>query len=245
MFIIKPYIFNSFPEIVSGVSTKSGLHRHPPYYFNLSFNVNDDIKNVEENRNAFLKSLGIDSKQVAFQNQVHSDIISIVESPGNCGESDALITSCPDVALAVTIADCTPVLIYDKRNKIIAAVHSGWRGAASQIVTKTLMKMNQIFKSDCRDLVAYLGPSISGNNYEVGKDVADLFDKNYILKSGNKTMLDVQAINYNLMIEFGVPENNIQKSCLCTFQFKDLLHSYRRDGDSSGRSLAVIMMRNY
>lgn len=244
MFIIKPHIFDSFPEIVAGVSSKSGLNRNPPYYFNMSFNVNDDKDIVKENRQAFFNKLGIRQNEIAFQNQIHSDIISSVKTAGNCGNSDAMITQLPSLALSVTVADCTPVLIYDSQNRIIAAIHSGWKGAKNNIVFKTLVKMKEEFNSEAANLYAYLGPSISQSNYEIGKDVSDQFDKKYIATSGNRLLLDVPAVNYDQLIKFGIERNHIQKSDLCTFQLNDLLHSYRRDGINSGRSLAVIMMRN-
>lgn len=245
MFIIQPYIFNQFPRIVSGVSTRIGLNREVPYSFNLSLNVGDDIHNVLENRKAFFDRLGFIDNEIVFQNQIHSDIISVINSPGKCGESDALITSQSNLLLVLTIADCTPVLIYDAENHVIAAVHSGWHGAENQILKKTLLKMNNLFNSNGHNLYVYLGPSISQVNYEVGEEIAALFDKKFIINLKGKYFLDVASVNYNFLIDFGVKPNNIQKSVLCTYQMKDLLHSFRRDGDKSGRSMAVIAMRNF
>jgi YfiH family protein len=244
MFIIQPYIFNQFPRIVSGVSTSVGLKREAPYFFNLSLNVGDDREKVMENRRAFFDRIGFKENEIVFQNQVHSDIISIANSPGNCGKSDALICSKNNLLLVITIADCTPVLIYDAENKVIAAVHSGWRGAENKILIKTLLKMRDEFDSKGENLFVYLGPSISQINYEVGQEVASLFERRFILNLNEKFYLDVSSVNYDFLIDFGVKRNNIQRSVLCTYQMKDLLHSYRRDGNRSGRSLAVIAMRN-
>lgn len=243
MFIIQPYIFNQFPEIVSGVSTIIGLKREAPYFFNLSFNVGDNLGKVLENRIAFFDRIGFKENEIVFQNQVHSDTISNVNTSGNCGESDALICSKNNLLLVLTIADCTPVLIYDAENKVIAAVHSGWRGAENKILKKTMLKMRDEFNSKGENLFVYLGPSISQINYEVGKDVASLFEKRFILTLNEKFYLDVSSVNYDFLNDFGVKRNNIQKSGLCTYQMKELLHSYRRDGNRSGRLLAVIAMR--
>lgn len=245
MFIIQPYIFNQFPRIISAVSTRIGLNREIPYSFNLSVNVGDNLNNVLENRKAFFDWLGVGDNEIVFQNQVHSDIINVTNSPGNCGESDALITSQSNLLLVLTIADCTPILIYDTENHVIAAVHSGWRGAENQILKKTLLKMNNLFNSVSDNLYVYLGPSISQVNYEVGEEIAALFDKRFIVNEFGKYFLDVASVNYNILIDFGIKPNNIQKSVLCTYQMKDLLHSYRRDGIKSGRSMAVIAMRNF
>lgn len=243
MFLIKPYIFNSFHHITAVISTKAGVKSGDPYFFNMSLNINDEKDKVLENRKAFFNHLKFADDEIVFQNQIHSDILTVVNSSGNCGESDALITAQKNLLLVLTVADCTPILIYDAKNQVIAAVHSGWRGAENQILRKTLSRMNAEFDSKGENLYAYLGPSISQINYEVGKEVADLFDKKYVLHSKGRFLLDVASANYDMLIDFGVKPNNIQKSVLCTYQMKDLLHSYRRDGNKSGRAFAVIGMR--
>lgn len=244
MFIISPYIFHNYPQIVSGVSTMIGFAPDDTFRFNLSLNVEDDKDRVLLNREAFFNHLGFKIGEVVLQNQIHSDIVTVVNSAGNCGESDALITTRKNLLLVLTIADCTPILIYDRVNKVIAAVHSGWRGAESQILHKALLRMKNEFNSVGENLIVYLGPSISQINYEVGSDVAVKFDEKYLLNINGKTYLDVAEVNYTALIEFGVKPVNIQKSVLCTFQMKDLLHSYRRDGSKSGRAFAVIGMRD-
>jgi hypothetical protein len=153
-----------------------------------------------------------------------------------------MITDQPGIGLAVNIADCVPVLLFDPVKKIIAGVHSGWRGTEKKILHKTLNKLLD-YKSIPENIVAYIGPSISRNIYEVGKEVAELFDKKYIDERENKLFLDVAGINYNILLESGVKKNNIQVSELCTFAMKDILHSYRRDGEKSGRSFALIAMK--
>lgn len=243
MFTIKPYIFNEFPRLKAAVSTIIGLEREAPFHFNLSLNVHDDEKRVMENRKYFFDELGFQDTEIAFQNQIHSDIIKIVDSPGNYGNSDAMITSKKNLLLVLTIADCTPVLIFDSGNELIAAVHSGWRGANCRILENTLTMMRDKFKCNGKDLIVYLGPSVSQINYEVGEEVAGIFDQKYIMNSNGKKFLDVASVNYDMLIDFGVKPNNIQRSVLCTYQMKDLFHSYRRDGILSGRSFAVIGMK--
>lgn len=240
--IIKPKIFNSYPEIISGVSTKIGYGRVEPFFFNLSFQAGDFDKKVEENRKIFFDSLNLNKDKVAFQNQIHSDKISHTQLPGNCGDSDAMITNKPGLALAVGVADCTPILIYDKDKKIIAAVHSGWRGTYQKILLKTISKLISDFHCVPESLICYIGPGISQINYEVDLEVAEKFPENFSIKKGDKYLLDVSGINYNYLIKAGVKKSNIQKSNLCTFAYKNVLHSYRRDGKHSGRSLAVICL---
>ncbi len=243
MYILKPYIFNKHPEIVFGFSTKVSLGVEPPYYFNLSYSVGDVKAVVDKNRKDFFEALKLKIENVGYQRQVHSDIVQVIECGGDNGVSDALITNKKNIGLAVTIADCTPIFIYDKINKVIAAVHSGWRGTEQKILNKTLENLKKNFSSIPENLIIYIGPSISHANYEVGSDVAEKFDSNFVFRKDGKVFLDVSGINYKLLLDFGIPKNQIQKSILCTYEFKDLLHSYRRDGSISGRSIGVIAIK--
>ena len=244
MLILRPHIFKKYPEIVFGFSTKIGAGRKVPYYFNLSFSVGDKKEIVEENRAIFFNALGLNAENIAYQKQVHGDTISYVSKGGFIGESDAMITDKPGLGLAISIADCVPIFIYDFKNKILAGVHSGWRSCSKNILHKTLIKLNKEFNSLPENFVAYLGPSISQNNYEVGKEVADLFNEKYLKHQNRKLYLDVAGFNYDVLINFGVKKENIQQSGLCTFAIDNLLHSYRRDGERSGRSLGIIAIKS-
>lgn len=243
MFILQPYIFKKFPEIIFGFSTKVNANSIAPYFFNLSFSVGDNNETVEKNRALFFNKIGLSNNTISFQRQIHSDIIKTVDCSGDCGESDALITSRRNLGLAVVIADCTPVFIYDIKNKVVAAVHAGWRGTLENILNKTLSKLSNDFHSEPENLFVYIGPSISQNNYEVGIEVAEKFSAEYVLNKNNKFFLDVSGINYDSLVNFGVPKNQIQKSVLCTYEFNELFHSFRRDGNLSGRSLGVIAIK--
>jgi hypothetical protein len=92
-------------------------------------------------------------------------------------------------------------------------------------------------------MIVYIGPSISQANYEVGNEFAEKFDRTYLEPKGDKYLLDTGRINYQILLDFGIPKNQIQKSDLCTYEFSTLLHSYRRDGNTSGRSLGVIAIK--
>ncbi len=243
MYILKPYIFEKHPEIIFGFSTKVSEDAKPPYYFNLSYSVGDDKNIVDKNRKDFFESLGLSVENVGYQRQIHSDIIQVIECGGDNGASDALITNKKNLGIAIAVADCTPIFIYDKKNKVIAAVHSGWKGTEQKILLKTLNKFHNEFKSNPENMICYIGPSISQANYEVGSEVAELFDKSFSKPNGEKFLLDISGINYKILLDFGISINQIQKSELCTFEFESLLHSYRRDGNLSGRALGVIAIK--
>lgn len=241
MKIIKSKILSEYKGLINGVSTKIGCDRKAPFYFNLSLTVGDNPRIVEENRRAFFKELEINGN-VALQKQTHSDNVAIVENGSTLENNDALITAKKNLALAVSLADCTPILIYDCENQVIAAVHSGWRGTEKKILLKTLNKLKCDFNSKPENLITYIGPSVCQAHYEVGKEVADKFDRKYVKTLEEKYYLDVSLCNYDMLIDFGVPEKNIEYSELCTYE-EDYLHSFRRDGNKSGRMLAVIMMK--
>lgn len=243
MYILKPYIFNNYPEILFGFSTKISSESISPYYFNLSYSVGDEKNLVDKNRKEFFEAIGLTIETVGYQRQIHSDIVQLIGCGGDNGASDALITSKKNLGLAIAVADCTPIFIYDKKNKVIAAVHSGWQGTESKILLKTLIKLQKEFSSKPGNMIVYIGPSISQINYEVGKEVAEKFDQTFVKPKGDKYLLDVSGINYQILLDFGIPQNQIQKSELCSYEFSTLLHSYRRDGNSSGRSLGVIAIK--
>jgi YfiH family protein len=243
MLIIKPFIFNQFPEITFGFSTRIGSSMKPPYYFNLSFSVGDDKTIVDANRSNFLNALGLNEKMVSYQKQVHEDKINFVDTYGNCGESDALITQKINLGLAISSADCPAIFIYDPMKKVIAAVHSGWKGTEKEILRKTIKRLSNEFSCSSSDLICYIGPSISQKNYEVGEEVAKMFDEQFILTKKDKYYLDLAGANLSMLLNEGVKKINIQVSKLCSYEYSDLLHSYRRDGVISGRAIGVIALK--
>ena len=238
MKIIQSEIFKKQPNIEFAFSTKIGLERVAPFYFNMSKSVGDDEKLVDENRILFFSSIGLTLDQIAFQKQVHGNEVTIVESPGYQGESDAMIVSKPNIGLAISTADCTPIFVFDTHRKILAAIHSGWRSTKERIVEKTLTKLLKEFNSNPAELVAYIGPCISGKNYEVGSEFDQYFDKKYLVKRGDKYLLDLKTANKDMLLNFGIPEENIEVSLLCSFE-TEYLHSYRREGKVSGRAFGV------
>jgi YfiH family protein len=182
----------------------------------------------------------MDFENIAFQHQIHSDIIKIAAYGGSVGESDAIITPRKGMGVAISTADCTTIYLYDVHEKIIAGVHSGWRGTEKRILAKTIDVMRKEFDTKSENIFAYIAPAISQKNYEVGEEVVRLFNKKYSKeKTDKKFLLDVSRINYDILIELGIPKNNIENSNLCSFA-EEYLHSYRRDGDLSGRAIGIL-----
>ena len=88
---------------------------------------------------------------------------------------DALVSDVPKACLCISTADCIPVLCYDVRRRAIAAIHAGWRGTVSRIVSKTLEKMRQVYGTEGKDVCACIGPGISQEAFEVGDEVCEAF----------------------------------------------------------------------
>jgi YfiH family protein len=112
--------------------------------------------------------------KVVRAQQVHSDIIHVVDGPAQL-RGDALITATPGLALAVATADCLPVLLADPENRVVAAIHAGWRGTLKRITQKTVSLMRARFGTNPERLLAALGPGIQVCCYEVGMEVVEEF----------------------------------------------------------------------
>jgi purine-nucleoside/S-methyl-5'-thioadenosine phosphorylase / adenosine deaminase len=242
MRIIRSKIFSQFSEIIFGMSTKFQVDIDDKFNFNMSFMINDEEERVVSNRRLFFESIGLVTENVAYQNQIHSNIIKCAGYGGSVGDSDAIITPRKGIGLAVSMADCVGVFIYDEVEKVIAGVHSGWRGTHQQIVKKTLLHLKAEFDSEPENLFVYIAPSISQNNYIVGKGVAKQFDEKYLIPRNGKYLLDVAECNYDILKDFGIPKSQIEKSILCSFD-KNYIHSFRRDKNESGRAFGVIAIK--
>jgi polyphenol oxidase len=247
MQIIRSNILSEAAEIIHGISTRiagEGL-----FHNNLSKHVGDDIVAVMKNRERFYAALGINGGGFAHANQVHSATPVIITEPGLYKECDALITTEPDLFLVISVADCLPVMIYDRRTGAIANIHSGWRGTQKGIVICTIEKMKLELGSRAEDMIVFVGPGISADKFEVGRDVAELFDEKYILRpplnpllanEGTlKTCVDLKSIVLDQLLSCGVINTGIEVSPYCTFSSGEM-HSYRRDKEKSGRMFAVI-----
>ncbi len=240
MRIVRSNIFNSVPEILFGMSTVDGGVSDGKFGLNLSFNVNDAETNVIENRKRLFTSLGIHESQIAFTQQKHTTNIAVVERSGLNNNCDALHSNCKSVFLAISIADCTPVMLFDKGSHAVAGIHAGWRGTAGRIVEKTIKEMQRSYGTKAEDILAFIGPSAGKCCYEVGEEVAGQFLKDCKTRKENeKYLLDVKQANVIQLLENGVQNTNIEVHPDCTIH-NTIYHSFRRDGNQSGRMFAII-----
>ena len=160
---------------------------------------------------------------------------------------DALVTDQRGIMVAVRTADCVPVLLYDPKRKIVAAVHAGWRGAVAGIVGKTITVMESRFGTVSEHVQVSIGPSAGVCCYEVDQTVLDKlpeacpdFQKVVRGQRGGKAHLDLKLLIREQARNAGVRQDAITSVNLCTICHEDLFFSYRRDGTVFGTMVSAI-----
>lgn len=245
---IRPSIFNnSYPAVVAAESTRHGGVSPAPYHsLNLGKSTEDATENVLQNRLLFCRALGFEPAQMAWSKQVHGDQVRLVTAPGGAEGFDALITNQPDILLGVSVADCTPILVYDAKQKAVAAIHAGWRGTAAQIVLKTLKRMGTEYGSVGSDCYAYVGTCIDECSFETGPEVAEVFAEKFKRFDAvrQKHFIDLKSANQQQLLDWGVPAAQIQVSAFCTVRNKADYFSHRAERGVTGRMLAVIGIKS-
>lgn len=169
----------------------------------------------------------------AWARQIHSCRV-LDADPGENPEGDALVTDKPELAVAVVTADCVPVLLASRTR--VGAVHAGWRGLVSQILPATLQRFEEPIER------AWIGPSIGACCYEVGEEVAQqvcsVSSEKVRHAGARRPHLDLAEAAAFQLRSAGV--KSIVRVGGCTRCEEQRLWSYRRDGQSAGRNLAVI-----
>lgn len=168
------------PWAVHGFSTRpgGGSRLDGAQVLSMGFTEWDTREAVQANRELFFAAAGADGMQFVGLRQVHSDAAHVCDggqASGSPLQGDALITRQPSLLLAVQTADCIPILLADARQRVVAAIHAGWRGTLARIAAKTIGRMQMEFGTRARDVVAALGPGIRQCCYEVGMEVAQKF----------------------------------------------------------------------
>tara|TARA_Y100001970_G_scaffold262678_1_gene347218 strand:- start:2541 stop:3311 length:771 start_codon:yes stop_codon:yes gene_type:complete len=216
---------------------------------NCSFSNGDKKKLVDINRKICLQNLCLNNKKLIIPVQTHSSKVYKIEKINNKKVfADGLITSDKKIALAVLTADCAPIFIFDKNNKFICCLHSGWRGTFKNI-TKKAVKIFNSEKIDSKDLIAIVGPCLGFKNYEVKENFKKKFisknieyKKYFSVKNNNRALFDLRGvINFQLK-KTGVKKiYNINRN---TYSNKSLFFSYRRSKHeyekNSGRLINII-----
>jgi YfiH family protein len=224
-----------------------GVSKKPFNSLNAGGHTGDDEKKVRINISLIEKSLGI--KYAGAARQVHGDSVIILKNPASGIKkitdtaADALITDIPGLAVGVRTADCAGTIIIDPEHKVVAAVHSGWRGIANKIPAKTVKMMKKYFKSRPEKLMAAVSPAIGPCCYEVGNDVMKLKKQEvyrgiFTERKGRHYMNLWKGVK-NLLEKEGVSPDNIHICSMCTFDNPRYFFSHRRDKGHTGRMLAM------
>jgi YfiH family protein len=205
------------------------------------------VNNHEDINDALGKELNISKDNIYLPIQKHTNKIHILDSDNRPVIADAVITDKKHVLIGVLVADCVPILLHDKLRGVIGAVHAGWRGTATQILKKTIMTMQERFRSLPEDISVAIGPSIRQCSYEVDEDVNIAVQEatgegDYYRRQGNKYYVDLSSANRIQALSMGVPSRNIWQSDECTFCRPEKYYSYRYSGGSSGRQGGFIGM---
>ena len=181
-----------------------------------------------------------ESKRIIHPTQTHSDHVEIVDDRIDYPDTDGLILTNTEDTVYLKFADCTPLIFYDKENKIGAVSHAGWRGTAAKIGVKTINKMSANFGTKPENIVALIGAAISICCYEVSEEVRDTLlatvENPIGLYEGRN--IDLKGINAQQLREIGV--KNIDVCPYCTSCNNDLFYSYRKENGTKERHLAVF-----
>lgn len=212
---------------------------------------NGDFTNLDELDDVF----NLKKSFLVIGKQTHSDEIEIITSANKSKDFvgvDAYITNEKGICIAVKTADCTPVLLFDPVQKVVAAIHSGWRGTVQNITGKTISKISEEFQVQPKNIIAAIGPCIGHRNYEVGEEVAiqfrELFSCNpAIIFEANashlKPKISVRNAIQQQLLNSGVQPENIEVSEECTFDNGADFHSARREGAKTGRLINGIWLK--
>jgi len=239
-------IDHCFSTRIGGVSTA------PQDTMNLAYHMNDRVEAVEENFRRMGAAIGFDPEKVIRTRQIHENHLQVMTADNDVVADgiDGLVTAKPDLVLTSYYADCVPLLFLDPKKSVIANSHAGWRGTSMNMAATTIQKMVDLGCCS-EDILVGIGPCISMEHFEVGKEVALTFEENLPQlsshmkkKNSEKWHLDLTAMNRQLLNEAGIPVKNIEVANLCTFS--DGLHffSHRRDGTARGNMAAMIVLKS-
>lgn len=224
----------------------------------ISFSGSEEPARVVANRRELGENAGFTLDRLVVGNQVHGAEITVVtgkdagrgayDNASRLPATDALVTAEANLCLMVLTADCVPVLLYDRECHAIAAIHAGWRGTAAGIVGKTVNLLQERYGSDPRNILAGIAPAIGKCCFEVGEEVAKVFQARYARqveegKLPGKYRVDLSGINTLQLLEAGLKAEHIEQAGICTLCHPTDFFSYRYAGAAAGRFGTGILLR--
>lgn len=217
-----------------------GVSAEPYDSLNLAGHVGDDALKVAANRQ--LLSPYVPTEPL-WLNQVHG--IAVVDAASRLPDADASFTRAPNVVCATMTADCLPVLLCDEAGTVVAAVHAGWRGLCDGVIEAAVAAM----QTPPKNLMAWLGPAIGPNAFEVGTEVLDAFISHdreaelaFRAATDDKWLGDIYLLAKQRLHKLGV--ERIYGGGLCTYTDQARFFSFRRDG-VTGRMASMIWLDSH
>ncbi len=227
---------------------------------NLSFTRGDREEAVRENYDRIARAMGVEPENFVFSDQTHTTNVRLVTRedagkgfvrPRDYTDVDGLITDEPGLTLVTFYADCVPLYFVDPVHRAIGLAHSGWRGTAARMGAVTVAAMGRAFGTKPEDLICAIGPSICGNCYEVGEEVAKEFlnvfagcERELLTEKPNhKYLLDLWRANERVLWEAGVRRDHLAVGRLCTCCNAKMLFSHRATGGKRGNLGAFLCLR--
>ena len=238
-----------FSDIRHGIFTrKNGYSKTPYKSLNTSYSTGDDSRNVKLNRSVISKCF--DGNQLIFARQVHGTKTVVFAKKSITikkrfhdviPECDAMITDIKKISLVIQVADCQSILMYDPVRKVVANVHSGWRGSINNIIGRTISVMENEFDSKPGSIVAGITPSLGPCCAEFINYKEEIPEELWKYKD-DSDHFNFWAISSDQLCDAGVLKKNIHLSEMCTRCNTDLFFSYRGEG-TTGRFAAVIGLK--
>ena len=230
---------------------KNGFSRGIYKSLNCGIGSQDNKKNVKKNLNYVKRKICSERNNIVILYQVHSSKFHVIKKvPKKKIIGDALITKEKNLPIGILTADCAPILLLDEKKKIIAAIHSGWKGAFKNIIIKVIRKFLKL-GSKKKDIIAVIGPTIGQKSYEVGNEFKDKFIKKnrknqiFFKIKQNRIYFDLSKFIYNQLISFGIFKIDVINKD--TFDKKNNFFSARRslkrNETDYGRNISVIMLK--
>ncbi|HBG81127.1 MAG TPA: polyphenol oxidase, partial [Porphyromonadaceae bacterium] len=181
-------IFSNEQRLLHFSTTRAGgVSRGEFRSLNLGNYSDDNPLNIFENRSIVARKFYKEANDLITPHQTHGNKVLLIDAEflnlSNAEKNerlygyDASVTQEKGYFLCVTTADCVPLLLFDRKNEAIGAIHAGWKGTSGRIVEKTLLEMKKNFGTETRDILAAIGPAIGIDNYEVGREVEEEFQK--------------------------------------------------------------------
>lgn len=235
-----------FPNLLALQTTRhGGVSPGPLGSLNLGWYTEDDPENVRENYRRLSSTYDFAPDRIAAGYQVHGTEVLTVKQAGQTHGYDAFITDQTGIVLSVTVADCTPILLYDPEHRAVAAAHAGWRGTVAGILGRTLEEMVRNYGSDPTQCWAYIGACIGAADYQVDADVADHFPADFKRwePTASKFYVDLKGFNHAQLRSAGLPAAQIAVSPYSTLAQSPDFFSHRAEKGQAGRGIALIGMR--